>query len=674
MRPAAVTWLAVAVILQCLIALLTVREVVFPSVILVGGLVTALIRRRAELGRPSTAALLLTILFVIKLYLAPWQPTDVRTFLAFPMAHAASQAMLTWQLAALVSRDRTWLQYVPLVGALTCICLADVELSRPDRALFLWLFLGFLVACACSFHSSLARRGQTRSGLVPRLVLESATLVAVCGIVLVIVPLVSRYWRHFEQFLNERMMSGQLGGQVGFSLISQLGQVVRLRETGGMEIVVRVTAREQPGHLRGAVYDRYMVGGSWRSELPWNSLSPLEDRPIDPVSGEYRFELVPGGGGQQGDELNVYPEAKTFGRLLAPLDTRRVLISLDQIQRDSAGVLALLPGDSGYVPYRLFRDSRNEAGTSTSTVTALESPHNADHVSSRIREGLELILDEALGPAPRRTGMPVRDALDRLNGWLQARFVYSLSVDPIPGTDPVMHFLEVTRAGHCELFASATVLLLRAQGIPARYVTGLLTTEWNPRIGYWVGRQRNAHAWAEVWVPGEGWVTFDTTPESGQPDKTPPSFWSREWEALQWFLQQARAALSEDPFVGIRLIARAVFQTWPGFLVTFSLITWLVTRVFWPALSSWRSRKMVTQDQARQLLERALAGPAAKQLVRGAGETLEAFAQRLSNAETGRWEPLAAWVRRYAGIRYTGKVSAAELGQLRDELEPLLKR
>jgi transglutaminase-like putative cysteine protease len=71
-------------------------------------------------------------------------------------------------------------------------------------------------------------------------------------------------------------------------------------------------------------------------------------------------------------------------------------------------------------------------------------------------------------------------------------------------------------AGHCEYFATAMVILARAAGIPARYVTGYLQGERNRFSRRFVVRQSDAHAWAEVYFPGAGWVTFDATPAAGR--------------------------------------------------------------------------------------------------------------------------------------------------------------
>jgi len=89
-------------------------------------------------------------------------------------------------------------------------------------------------------------------------------------------------------------------------------------------------------------------------------------------------------------------------------------------------------------------------------------------------------------------------------------FAYTLHPDLL-GRNPVDQFLFQTRRGFCEHYASAFVVLMRAAGVPARVVGGYLGGELNPVDGYLVVRQADAHAWAEVWLPGRGWVRMDPT-------------------------------------------------------------------------------------------------------------------------------------------------------------------
>lgn len=89
-------------------------------------------------------------------------------------------------------------------------------------------------------------------------------------------------------------------------------------------------------------------------------------------------------------------------------------------------------------------------------------------------------------------------------------FFYTLA-PPELGRDPVDEFLFGSRAGFCEHYAGAFVVLMRAAGVPARVVTGYQGGEVNPLGGWLIVRQSEAHAWAEVWLSGEGWVRVDPT-------------------------------------------------------------------------------------------------------------------------------------------------------------------
>ncbi|HYG07022.1 MAG TPA: DUF3488 and transglutaminase-like domain-containing protein [Stenotrophomonas sp.] len=94
--------------------------------------------------------------------------------------------------------------------------------------------------------------------------------------------------------------------------------------------------------------------------------------------------------------------------------------------------------------------------------------------------------------------------------WIHAEFAYTLET-PLPGRDGVDDFLFGYKAGFCEHFSSAFVVLMRAAGVPARVVTGYVGGVRNPIGGYYVVRRMDAHAWAEVWMAGRGWVRVDPT-------------------------------------------------------------------------------------------------------------------------------------------------------------------
>jgi hypothetical protein len=128
------------------------------------------------------------------------------------------------------------------------------------------------------------------------------------------------------------------------------------------------------------------------------------------------------------------------------------------------------------------------------------------------------------------------DKARTMEGYLRSNYGYTLDLSGAPQADPLAYFLFQKRAGHCEYFAAAMTVMLRTQGIPARYINGFQTGEYNDVAGDLVVRASDAHSWVEAYFPGFGWLTFDPTPPSNE---APPGmltelshYW--DWFQLQW--------------------------------------------------------------------------------------------------------------------------------------------
>jgi transglutaminase-like putative cysteine protease len=105
------------------------------------------------------------------------------------------------------------------------------------------------------------------------------------------------------------------------------------------------------------------------------------------------------------------------------------------------------------------------------------------------------------------------DEVMALTNYLQSNFRYSQQLGHVPaGRDPVDWFLFDVKIGYCEQFATAATLMLRSLGIPARLATGYSTGSYDPVLDQSVVRERDAHAWVEVWFPNHGWVPVDPSP------------------------------------------------------------------------------------------------------------------------------------------------------------------
>lgn len=104
-------------------------------------------------------------------------------------------------------------------------------------------------------------------------------------------------------------------------------------------------------------------------------------------------------------------------------------------------------------------------------------------------------------------------------------------------------FLFDTRRGFCEHYAGAMTFVLRAAGIPARVVTGYQGGELNPRGGYLLVHQFDAHAWIEAWLPGQGWQSFDPTFQVAP---------SRIERGLEEAMREEGSFLADAPLAGSR--------------------------------------------------------------------------------------------------------------------------
>ncbi len=132
---------------------------------------------------------------------------------------------------------------------------------------------------------------------------------------------------------------------------------------------------------------------------------------------------------------------------------------------------------------------------------------------------IDLALPEEVNPKTRAL---VKDWMDdvandqqaflaKVLGWFREdNFVYTLSPKKV-GDNTIDNFLFDTKEGYCAYYASAFVFMMRSAGIPARVVAGYMGGDVNPLGDYVLVKQYAAHAWAEVWLPDQGWVRVDPT-------------------------------------------------------------------------------------------------------------------------------------------------------------------
>ena len=267
-----------------------------------------------------------------------------------------------------------------------------------------------------------------------------------------------------------------------------------------------------------------------------------------------------------------------------------------------------------------------------------------------------------------------------------AEFTYTLQ-PPLLGQNGIDEFLFKTRRGFCEHYAGAFVFLMRAAGIPARVVSGYQGGEFNPLDGYLVIRQSDAHAWAEVWLEGQGWVRVDPTAsvsptriETGIADALPfgeplPALvqWRADWlRTLRYRWEAVNNAwnqhiLGYDPQRQRELLSRLGLPEtdWRSLATMLGIACSLLVA----AMTAWTLYQRPAIDPARRLWLTALRQLARRQVDCAPWETPMAVAQRVREQRPELAETFQNVVDAYLQARY-GK-SNNNLNALREAVARL---
>ncbi len=257
---------------------------------------------------------------------------------------------------------------------------------------------------------------------------------------------------------------------------------------------------------------------------------------------------------------------------------------------------------------------------------SLDSPPNQADFALPEEEAAEF---RALASELGLASVSPQEAVARASVFFQEHFTYSLDLQRQNNdVSPLTDFLRYSRSGHCEYFATATVLLLRAAGIPARYAVGYSTEELRP--GRWtIVRGSDGHAWTLVYLNG-AWRDIDTTPAS--------------WRSFQ--------EQSESPFVWLS-------NLWARIRFALSALRWgerqggnepylIGALVVLLLLLGWRLYKLRRRKSAAEQPVEAVEIAALRQGIDSAFYDIE---RRLQEAGFVRneWETLSAWMTRILG-------------------------
>jgi len=242
--------------------------------------------------------------------------------------------------------------------------------------------------------------------------------------------------------------------------------------------------------LREAVYDKYQFSSWITAQSSFTTVNP------DNNGTTWRLGKKP----IHNSTITVSTPLRNGSGLLKLADGTFEIdqLPVSQMEQNRYGTIKVT-GKFEAIAYQ-FLFNPNFPLDSLPTERDLRIPNTERPVLNRIIQQLHL------------SGKSPQEIVNRVERFFQKNFTYSLTLaGKESNSTPISHFLLQTHAGHCEYFATATTLLLRAAGIPARYTIGYSVHEFSPLENQYIVRSRHAHAWSMVYV-NHKWQTLDTTP------------------------------------------------------------------------------------------------------------------------------------------------------------------
>lgn len=446
------------------------------------------------------------------------------------------------------NRDWLWLYIVSF-----CIVLMSAGLMMGTT--FLFLLVVYLLAAVSTFVAFEIRRtqqnfleevknreinvdlwreinGQRRLLAKPRVFgLLGFSVLALAMILILAAPLFLVVPRITRNSARNSYMEGETIS--GFSDTVRLGEMAQVKLNPQVVMRVRVayprsgSGQQLPNDLRwrGVTLDRY-------DGQSWNNIGP-DPIPIRRSGESFRVE--------EPNWSNGYTEQQFF---MEPININTVFAAprpllvtgLPELSRDLGDALWTEIHRFNKISYTVYSDTAVPADKELAEDNSRDYPRSVSQRYLQLPDEHDSRIDQLAAQVSEGAKTQI-ETIRRIEQHLRTQYEYSLDLRRVESGDPVADFLFNTRAGHCEYFASAMVLMLRSRRIPARIVNGFQTGEYNPKVDVFTVRQSDAHSWVEAYFPQSKWVAFDPTPSAGLSDYGEGMMaWMRQYgEAFEMF-------------------------------------------------------------------------------------------------------------------------------------------
>jgi hypothetical protein len=459
---------------------------------------------------------------------------------------------------------------------------------------------------------------------------------------------------------------------VGFSKSGKLSSILMIKGDLDPSPALNIRCDDSPGYLRACAFEGYRQS-EWSDLATKQEVFPEQNRPFGIYFAGQRnsFQLDPSDPSAH-KSMTIQHVSRFADALFTPLGTSLLQAPLRLILRDNNDILYALRLRIG-LNYRIaYKDqAHRKPPTRIQHRRMLDVPSRLDR---RIHDLARKIFAGCDTTAEK---------IDAVVDYFHTHYTYSLSVDIPPDyDDKVSYFLLDASSGYCEYFASGAAILLRLAGVPTRYVTGFLVTEYDDERELWVARNMDAHAWVEAWDQERNkWSIVEATVGENQDIAASTDQTERIGGGAGAILRQLLRAVYEYGLLGV---PSWLFESY-GVVVGLLLLTSLFAGILAWALSRfYRTKKSEEAAQLKRTKNPALI-PLHKMLLkmdrkvqasgsrRDPNETLHAFSRRLLERDPGDglWTRISDWYREYALLRYGKTISADRMHRLQQRANHL---
>lgn len=427
------------------------------------------------------------------------------------LVHLVLFVMLVRLFSAQTDRDHFF-----LAGLSFAMVLAAAVLTVDST--FLFALAGFVLVATGTFilmemmHASTKAAVQGRDPNLPLVHRKlSFALATTAPILLVLIFMAGA----LIFFLLPRVSTGYFSAyasgndlSTGFSDRVELGRIGQIQQSRSVVMHVRIDHDMSVGRelkLRGVILNKF-DGHSWSNTQEKIQLRRAADGSFD-LRGITAGEQTAPPGYSVHYQVTLEPFINSVFFLLS--NPQSLHGNYRQLSADSFADVYDFDPDRPVTRYEadsIVRPRRTSLGPNQASgypAQVLRDFIGPTRVDPRVRNLAQQITSGALGPHEKAAA---------LESYLSTHFSYTLELPKTTSQDPIANFLFERRQGHCEYFASAMAVMLRAVGIPSRVVNGFSGGEYNDVSSQYVIRASEAHSWVEAYIPGEGWLEFDPTP------------------------------------------------------------------------------------------------------------------------------------------------------------------